>query len=319
LDTATEHATVVDFHGHFAHRDLPLVPPPGFPRELVEQLELQARLWDDLDAQIEALDATGVDVRVLSAPPSNFVPFEHPPPAAVRRVNERLADWTAAHPTRLVGLASVDAFAGDAGAEEARRAIEELGLGGLVVDSELHGAFIGSAETLPTLAAAADLGVPVLVHPTTPKASTLFESIGLAGIAQARAVTNSASLLSLLQRETLQRIPGLRVVFTMLGAAGLLQAGILGLEHSPQTVGERGAGGIYIDTMRLDVRSIRYVVDVLGVDRVLFGTDWPAAQPAITRTEIHEALTATGLSAEEQWRITAANALVLLDRSIGAP
>ena len=52
-------------------------------------------------------------------------------------------------------------------ARELTRAVKELGLRGVFVESAKRDLLLGAKETRPTLAAAASLGVPVFVHPLT--------------------------------------------------------------------------------------------------------------------------------------------------------
>jgi aminocarboxymuconate-semialdehyde decarboxylase len=35
-------------------------------------------------------------------------------------------------------------------------------------------------------------------------------------------------------------------------------------------------GRFYYDTVVYTARNLRFLIDVVGADRVLFGTDWPA-------------------------------------------
>ncbi|MDX0803039.1 hypothetical protein GOD37_29550 [Sinorhizobium medicae] len=63
------------------------------------------------------------------------------PLTAVREANDWLATLSREHPT-LTGFAVVDAFAGEEAAREAERAIVDLGLTGLVIDSSRDGKLI---------------------------------------------------------------------------------------------------------------------------------------------------------------------------------
>jgi hypothetical protein len=101
-------------------------------------------LLTDIDAQLER---TGADVKAVCAPLSSLRPAATVSAAEVAvRTNDAYAA-ASARAERLVALATVDAYAGDAGAEEARRAVDQLGLPRLVVDAADGEALLGDPQT----------------------------------------------------------------------------------------------------------------------------------------------------------------------------
>jgi predicted TIM-barrel fold metal-dependent hydrolase len=312
--------TVVDIHALHVHPALDFALPPAAPPQVAEMVRSLRPLLSDPEARIEALDREGIDRRVLQAHPSTLDLSGIPKADDVSRVNEHLAVTVAAHPDRLSGFATLNAFEGDASAEAARYAIEELGLAGLVVESYIDGAHFGAPETESTLAVAAELGVPVLVHPTTPPDyQPFFDGLGSAAMVFGRGATNAAALLTVLDRGLLTSLPGLRLIFTELAVGALHFAGVTGVAEELRQVDGRRRGRIYVDTMLFEPASIRYAVDVLGVDGVLVGTDWPLIQPYKTRGEILAVLAAAGLEADEIARVAGGNALELLGLADVAP
>src|SRR5690606_24411000 len=117
----------------------------------------------------------------------------------VRRLNEFTAEAVAKDPSLLLGLATIDAYAGDEAAAEAVYAVKELGLHGLFLDAQREGVHPGSPQARPTLQAAAELGVPVFIHPVwSPDDAALSEAAGQAGRSFGRGVTNGLAALALL-------------------------------------------------------------------------------------------------------------------------
>ena len=78
-----------------------------------------------------------------------------------------MAELVGKNPGQLYGLATVDAFSGDDGAREVTRAVRDLKLRGVFVESGKRRPLARRPQTRPALAAAAALGVPVFVHPLT--------------------------------------------------------------------------------------------------------------------------------------------------------
>lgn len=306
----------IDIHAHYRQPGQPVPPVPAWaPEDYRRRQERFRDVVQSFDRIVEVSDEAKVDVRVLSLPAaSRFADFDTAPPhlAEISKLNDYLAEGVRAHPDRLRGLATIDAFAGEDGAAEVRRAVEELGLPGIVVDSAKGDVLLGAPETVPTLQEAAHLGVPVFVHPTgtslTPK---LIEQAGQLGSSYGRGLANGAALLSLIHRGLLDDIPGLRVVFTTLGIGAL---GIAGTWRARGGLAaDDGRWQVYFDTMGFDAQNIAYLVSVLGARRVLLGSDFPYQVDADDE-RVTAALTGAGLSAEDQALIRGGNAAELLTR-----
>jgi aminocarboxymuconate-semialdehyde decarboxylase len=193
------------------------------------------------------------------------------------------------------------------------RAARDLGLRGLFLNSAKGDTLLDAPEALPTLTAAAELGLPVFVHPVYPPAlSRQLAPYGQLGILLARGTVNSAALVALLRSGRFAALPGLRVVVTTLALGGVLLAAALGDDESQPPVAETLRRHVFIDTMGLHPASIRASVDVLGAGNVLLGTDWPIVNDAPIRARTLAALAAAGLSAQDQQAIAAGNVRRLL-------
>ena len=171
---------IVDFHNHYMGpswtlTNLASVPPAARPAWEAINRNLQSQ-----DALLSSVDDAGIAARVINTPTAFIEDADgNAPPGAITRINDHMADLVAKHPGKLYGLATVDAFSGDAGARELTRAVKELGLRGVFVESAKRDLLLGAKETRPTLAAAASLGVPVFVHPLTdPELHKRFSRIG---------------------------------------------------------------------------------------------------------------------------------------------
>src|SRR5690606_11241474 len=116
----------------------------------------------------ESIETAGVAARVVNTPISFIQDADGRVPAdTIKRINDGMAELTAKHAGKAYGLATVDAYSGDEGARELTRAVRELGLRGVFIDCAKGELLPHSQEARPTLAAAAELGVPVFIHPIT--------------------------------------------------------------------------------------------------------------------------------------------------------
>lgn len=298
-------AEVIDLHSHYIHPRYPPLPPPGSDPALASRLLANISHAADADAQLAIMDERGIDIRVLGASPSLFHRSAPPPESWLKAVNENLAAHVGAHPNRFLGFASIDAFAGERGATEVVRAIAELSLHGIIIDSTDGSALIGSPVTRPTLDAADELRIPVFVHPTSSQASLVVALLGRSGIVLDRGTNNAASLLSLLHHRITRELPDLRLLFAALAVGGLAAAVQLGIEEELRGDGD---GGIYIDTMGFAPKLIRFAIDVLGADRVAVGTDWPIQERDASRGLLADTFAEVGLHKAEVAAVSAGNA-----------
>lgn len=306
----TDDLELIDFHTHIRPPWWEGAADPaaaGFgPGEQV------ARLLD-IPRLIDESHAAGISRRALSAGVEGvFGPDGDVSAADLRRVNEFTAEAVAKDPDLFVGLATVDAYAGEAAAREAVVAVEELGLHGLFLDAARHGAHPGLPQARPTLAAAAELGVPVFIHPVWAGDDIdLAIAAGPGGRSFGRGVTNGLAALALLHAGVFEELPDLDVVITALGTGAVLFA-------AEQIAAHREAHGsaprLYVDTLRLHPPTIAYLVDTLGADRVVLGTDWPIRTDAYA-ARIRPAFDTADLTAHQQALVGGGNARRLLART----
>ncbi|KAF2446295.1 amidohydrolase 2 [Karstenula rhodostoma CBS 690.94] len=113
-------------------------------------------------ARLSSMDANGISLQIVSHVP-NPLPLDIP---TAQAVNDDAAAHIVANPAgRFAAFATLPMKYPPAAAAELRRCVEELGFVGALVDSNCGGAFYDDADFLPVFAAAADLDVPVYIHP----------------------------------------------------------------------------------------------------------------------------------------------------------
>ncbi|MFB9952390.1 amidohydrolase family protein [Rhizobium puerariae] len=279
-------------------------PASGFAPEIYRKITTP-------EALVEEFEAAGVSLAIVTATIESLFGAEGPvDPAAVGEANEWLATLSHDHPT-LSGFGVTDAFSGEDGAREAERAITELGLSGLVIDSSRNGKFLADPSARPTLEAAAHYKVPVFVHPVAhPNAQTLIAGAGMLGNSLGRGLMNGVAFLSVIQSPLLDELPDLHLVFATLGLGAIVQAARGGIYGRA----ERAAGrrpNIYFDTMGHDPAIIRTLAGFFGAERVLAGTDWPILA-ALDRKSLAESLAEAGLGHAEARLVAGGNARRLL-------
>jgi predicted TIM-barrel fold metal-dependent hydrolase len=306
---------IVDFHNHYVGPDFALTTAAGVPPAQRKYWEGVNRNLADPASLLTSIETAEIAGRVINTPTAFLENADgEVPSGTIERINDHIANLVAKNPGRLYGLATVDAYSGEAGARELIRAVKELGLRGVFVESGKKDLLPDAPQARPTLAAAAALGVPVFIHPVTdPTMHKRFARYGRLGVRLARSTINSAALFAMLEGGTFDELPNLRVVVTTLAIGGVLLAGGFGdgarLRRDAPALTRRH---VYIDTMGLHPVLIRSAVDLLGADHVLVGTDWPIAEEASVPQRLQTAFAACGLTAAEQQMIAGGNTLRLL-------
>jgi aminocarboxymuconate-semialdehyde decarboxylase len=269
----------------------------------------------NIDALMAELDQVDLDRRVLSAPPALVTPDGVVLAiSSIRAMNDHLAEVVSAHPDRLVGLATIDAFQGDDAAAEVERAADELGLRGVVIDCARGELLLDAPEARPFLLTVSEREIPVFAHPMSPaRLSSELRGLGNWGRALARGTASSASLFSLIASGLFDELRGLRVVFAWLGGGALPVAGTVpGSERLRRNTPESERWHVYVDTMGFEPSAVRYAVDLLEADHVLTGSDWPIGGVPASRERVHATLSAAGLTTDQQELVSWDNAASLL-------
>jgi predicted TIM-barrel fold metal-dependent hydrolase len=306
---------IIDFHNHYMGPKLTMTNLASVPLAARAYWEGVNKKIADPAALLASIDAAGISARVINTPTAFIEDVDGNVPLSVYApINDHIADLVAKNPGRLYGMASVDAYSGDAGARELTRAVRELGLRGVFVEAGKKGLLLDAEEARPTLATAAALGIPVFVHPVTdPAMHNRLKKYGRSGVRLARSTINSAALIAMLEGGVFDELPNLRVVVTTLAIGGVLVTGGFGdgfrIRSDAPALTRRH---VYIDTMGLHPALVRSVVGLLGADHVVVGTDWPIAVEQSVPERLQKAFAFCELNAAEQRMIASENLLKLM-------
>ena len=249
--------------------------------------------WFDAEQRLAASAASGVDAEVVSPFPP-LLNYRLPAPAGrdlARCVNEYVAGLCAAAPGRIYGLGTVPLQDPDLAAAELG-AVRELGLAGVEIASNVDGASLADPRFLGFFAEVSRLGLAVFVH-AMPAASERLP--GPAAATFGVGVEGSLAAAALISGGVAEKYPSLRVAFSHAAGGFPLQLPraqwFWGRTWNEEPPGPRGpeaspwaaatgpaelARRFWYDTLVFDRRAIRYLVDMLGPDRLLVGSDFPA-------------------------------------------
>ncbi|MDR5822353.1 amidohydrolase family protein [Caballeronia sp. LZ043] len=130
------------------------------------------QLLDVGEERLARMDAMGVDFQVLSitAPGTQQLPPALAVPLA-RDANDFLADAVRRRPDRFAAFATLPTPAPEAAAEELRRCVDELDFVGAMLFPRTGEKYLDHTSHRPIFEAAAELDVPLYIHPGLPIAA----------------------------------------------------------------------------------------------------------------------------------------------------
>lgn len=253
---------------------------------------LRERIQDLGDQRLADMAALGVDHQVLSITPGLDALDVAEGRDLAQLTNERLADASRRHPDRFSGLAAVALQDVDAAVVEFRRAVTELGLTGLMINSHVRGEYLDHPRFEPIFATAEELDVPIYLHPNTPSDAFIRPMLdaGLEGAIHGFAVETGTHLLRLIVSGVFDRHPRLRFVVGHLGEYLPFTLFRIDHFHGVQQRSGRYPGrpvlelppsgyfrrNIWLTTSGMAWEpSIMFIAQTLGVDRLMYATDYP--------------------------------------------
>jgi len=257
-----------------------------------------------VEAKLADMDMAGIDLAVLS----HGLPGPHMLGGAqadnwAARINDELAAIAAAHPGRFAGWANLGFGDLSRTIAEADRCLDQLGLAGFQVWSNVGGRPLDDPGVLPVLEHLADRGAAIHLHPAP--------ASGHQGLAPATMLGFAFPVDTSLARDPVIIAAHLGGVLPWLRERiGLWSHAIPPVPGLPPPV--RSAGEyldrLYIDTVGYGAAPLEYCYAQLGAGRMLFGTDHPYATPRLPQ-DLTERLPYTQTESEQ---ILAGNAQRLL-------
>ena len=252
------------------------------------------RLLDLGERRIADMDATGIDVAILSLTSPGVQPLfdANEAKAMVTRANDYLAERCAAYPTRFVGMTSIAPQDPEWSAAEIRRGANELGFKGVMVNSHTHGHYLDEPQFDPIFRALADTGQPLYIHPQTLPDAMIGGMIeaGLDGAIFGFGVETGMHLLRLITTGIFDRYPDLQIAVGHGGEAipywlyridFMHKAGVASQRYERLKPLKKGMVACLRENVLATTSglpfppAIKLMLEVMGEDRVMYAMDYP--------------------------------------------
>ena len=240
-------------------------------------------LWD-ADFRVTELDEQGVQMQVVCATPVMFGDAWEAARAAdwAARMNEQALAFCAKQPARLKALAQVPLQDLKLACAEASRSVR-AGCIGVQIGNHLGNKDLDHEQLVDFLIHCAEHRIPVLVHPWDMMGGSRMKKWMLAWLVAMPAETQ-LGMLSLILSGALERIPqSLKICFAHGGGSFAYLLGRVdnAWKHRdivradcPQLPSSY-AHRFHVDSAVFDPGALRLLTDVMGIDRVMLGSDYP--------------------------------------------
>lgn len=257
----------------------------GFARPLAERLE--------------EMDRFGIDMQ-LATPTVGFYQYENDLEVTKqihRECNDEIHEMVTQYPDRFLGMGTIPMQDTDSAIAEMERVVNELGFEGVIINDHVAGETYDSPRFLPFFQAAQDLGALLFFHQggatVTTHRITRYKLPNAVGNLTERTLL----FATLVFGGVLDRFPDLKLllghgggyvpygVARMDKVAGALPGDFDGRMNPPfgpdDGFNHEKPPSEYLDRFYYDCCTysgpvLRFLVDTVGIDRVVLGTDYPA-------------------------------------------
>ena len=263
--------------------------PGGFPAPEV--------LTDLGERRLAAMDRSGVWMQVIGygANSPMLLRKEEQAVRYCRMANDCLYEGVQAHPDRFAGYATLPVDDPAEAVRELERCVGELGFRGWMINGSLEGEFLDSPRFWPIVEKAAELDVPIYLHPgqvQAPVFDRYYRGSWSESAAQAFAshgigwhYDTAVHLLRLILSGLLDRLPTLKLIvghwgellpFYLNRMDRNLRRELTGL---PRSIGAYFREQVYVNPAGMYFPDeFAFCLQVLPADHILWGQDYPFAR-----------------------------------------
>jgi aminocarboxymuconate-semialdehyde decarboxylase len=327
----------IDIHTHFIPKQFPEMAKKyggeGWPMLLHRGLcqadiyhagkhyrQIDDRSWDP-ERRLKDMDAEGIAIQVLSPIPVTFA-YRFSAQAVLELAqlqNDEIANVTSVAPERFIGLGTVPLQAPELAAAEVRRVVTRLGLAGVEIGTQIEGKNLDDPALEPFWRSCVEVGAAVFVHPAAvlaPERTSKYRMVFSMGYTSETGIAAASVVMSGL----LDRHPKLRLCFAHGG--GTFPWLLPRLDQTwrvfedVRTVTAKKpsetAKLLNYDTLIFDPMNMRLLIDRLGTDCLIMGSDYPFPLREMPPGKVIDAL--EGISHEQRAAMLSRNALRFLGR-----
>ncbi|MEK4198005.1 amidohydrolase family protein [Cytobacillus sp. FSL K6-0265] len=200
-----------------------------------------------------------------------------------RYLNSQLSEFIQSNPDRFLGLGMLPMQDPELAAKEIKNLRYEFGLKGVEVGTNINGRSIGDPFFTPFFAEAEAEGIAIYIHPLHPIGNDRIIGPPSLSALVGFPAENALAATSLITSGLLEKFPNLKIILSHGG--GNFSTTLPRLDHGWKTMDEirriipkrpsEYAKMLYYDTLVYDVKTLNYLIDTVGANQLLIGSDYP--------------------------------------------
>lgn len=245
--------------------------------------KIESNCYQEVD-RIKDCDRDGVNVQVLSTVPVMFSYWAKPQDGeyVAQFLNDHIAGVVEKFPKRFVGLGTLPMQDPALSVKEIHR-LKKLGFSGVQIGSNINNLNLDNSSFFPVWEALESNQMCLFVHPWEMMGQDKMQKYWLPWLVGMPAETSRA-ICSMIFGGVFEKFPKLKVAFAHGGGSFPLTVGRVehGFDSRPDLCAvdnkmnpRHYLGKIFIDSLVHDQEALKFVVKVMGEDKVMLGTDYP--------------------------------------------
>jgi len=235
--------------------------------------------------RIKDMDEQNTDMQVVSIH-TQILGYHLPVEAGVsqaKEVNNEISNMVNDWPDRFSGLCTLPLQNIEESIKELDRAVNQLGLKGAEIDTIVNGRNWDEPEFLPFFQAAESMGAVLFYHPQ-PQHNFMADRIDRYSLPNSVGVPLEDAMITatLICSGILDKCPNLKICIAHGGGPACFlmnrmdrgwteRPGAHVIPNPPSSYQSR----LYYDCITMNEATLRFLIDQVGADKVVLGSDWP--------------------------------------------
>ncbi len=238
----------------------------------------------DAAAKVAGMDRKGLDVSIISPAPIAYFYWLDADAGleAAQLVNDGIANMARAFPERLMGMGTLPMQNPDAAVAELERIVKQHGFRSVELGTSIGDEQLADKRFRPVLRRALELDVFIFAHPYSNSGVCNLDDYYLSNLI-GNPLQTTLMVSHLMFSGVLDELKKLRICLAHGGGYVPYQIGRFNHGHTvrketralTKTKPNALLRRFYYDALTHDPRALRYLIDLVGADRVVIGTDAP--------------------------------------------
>ena len=243
--------------------------------------------FHDIDLRIKEMNSFNITTQLLSTvnPWTDAFPSKELAVKFSKLINDEISSIVSQYKNenRFVGLATLPLMSPNDAADELRRAIDELGLMGAVMGTNISGIYLSDPQFLPIWKVAQEKRCLLFLHPAVPLGADRLKELGLIR-SLGYVFDSTVCLVKMAYAGIFDKYPELKILSSHLAGTfpyvqGRVDTAWKQFKESKGSLSEPPSNKIrkvlYADTISYSESALRLASEFIGIERLMFGTDFP--------------------------------------------